>query len=121
MNLRPVLLILPVLLLTPLFSQGCTVTSTTNNPDAGTTTNPDASSTTNPDGGTTTNPDGGICAVSNHTRETAYPIMLGTAYSACLAENDKNFYSFTAPVDAEGGYVVADITNVSGFVSVSSQ
>ena len=101
MNLRPVLLILPVLLVTSLFSQGCTIASTANNPD----------------GGTTNNPDSGICAVSNHTRETAYPITLGTAYSACLAENDKNFYLFTAPADAEGGYVVADITNVSGFVS----
>lgn len=111
MNLRPVLLSLPVLLLAPLFSQACTISSTANNPDAGITNNPDASTPNNPDGGT--------CDLSNHTRETASPIMLGTAYSACLAENDKNFYSFTAPADAEGGYVVADITNVSvaGFVS----
>ena len=92
-----------------MFSQGCTVISS--NPDAGTTSNPDGGTTN--DGGSNGDGGGNVCAGSNHTRKTAYPIALGAPYSACLAENDKNFYSFTAPADVEGGYVVADVTNVS--------
>jgi hypothetical protein len=130
MNFRTALLALPCLVLGAAFSQACTVTSTTNNgADAGSSGSSGSSSGSSGasssgssgssgtvDGG---GGDGGSCAFGepNDTRDQAFPITLGTAYSGCLSDTDKDFYTFTAPADAEGGYVVADITNVTGWVT----
>ena len=127
MNFRTALFTLPCLVLGAAFSQACTVTSTNNGGgDAGSSgssgsssgsSGSSGSSSGGVDGGGTG--DGGGCgfAEPNDTRDQAFAIALGTAYSGCLSATDKDFYTFTAPADAEGGYVVADITNVTGWVS----
>jgi hypothetical protein len=48
----------------------------------------------------------------NDTRDEAFAIDFAKAYTGCLTPTDKDFYTFTAPNDGAGGYVVAELANV---------
>ena len=84
----------------------------------------------NPDGGRP--PDGGQSILNacgkpvgsesepNDNRDQATPITLGTAFTACVSSSDDHdFYKFTVPNDAAGGYVQVSATSVGpGYLDV---
>ena len=109
----------PALLLALAVSQGCTTESTSvgGDGDSGISTSDSGTSTTDSgggDGGVTVGGTGCGFGEPNGTRETAKAITLGAAYTAlCISADDEmDFYEFTAPVDAAGGFVRVNLDAV---------
>jgi hypothetical protein len=103
---------LSALLLAAAIATGCTVTSNGSGADAG---------TGDGDGGAS-GADGGLdpatCGFGepNDTREQGTPIEVNKSYAGCVSSPDGqdllDFYEFTAPSDAAGGYVEVTVSNV---------
>lgn len=96
-------------------AQACTVTTVSGSDDGGADGGASSSGGSVGDGGSM----GGGCdfAEPNQTRDNPFAIATGTYRGICLEQGSDDFldwYQYTSPADAAGGYVTVDLGNVQG-------